>query len=677
MPPAHSDVYSIIIEVHPDNENPEQPGQDWRLGDISVDWVDLIREKSSDRARQEDDEHQETDQVEKHPAVPGAMTKVASKPSPRHRKKKRPESIDDLSLQPLLAHIAGPNPFEASSSSGVTHVGNGVVHLFKHAPPAGLIARLEGQNGEASSGPPDPEGWADENAEGGDGSLIAILAVPAWMRPADLIEFLGGWATCLEGVRMIRWVRHRLHWLTLREATTPNRSIVLLKFRDPLQASDFMVIFTGKAFSTLEPRETCHPIRVHHLVLHRLDASDIPVPAFPPSVYESRARALPQQLKGVQKSNELPSCPVCLERLDSTVTGLVTLPCAHTFDCDCLRKWGDSRCPVCRVSHLLLSSAQGMEQSERDRITRATQCGMCDSAEHNWMCVVCGSVGCGRYSKGHARRHWKETGHVLAMELETQRVWDYEGDNYVHRLIQSRADGKLVELPSASSLAAMPSRPLPLNRPLDESDPSSRSTTPVTSSPPRPRGTPNTHQHTDSTGHAGPSSNDVEKISTIESITLEYSYLLSSQLESMRQHYEAQMAEQASQIEELRAEATRAREIQERVSSAERQRQEAEQARERAERKAEKALEISRALQQNLGSERAMSQGLSSKITKLTNDLENVRAQRDAKSKEVDELNDTVRDLMFTLEAGMKLQVEGEEGGDLVVKGGKGKKKKK
>lgn len=206
MHPGHSDVFSIVIEVHPDSENADQPGQDWRLGDISVDWVDLIREKSVDQ--QPDEEAQrETgghDRPMKHPTVPGAMTKVATKPSPRHRKKIRPESAEELSLQPLLAHIAGPNPFEASSSSGVTHVGNGVVHLFKHAPPASLIARLEGQNGETSAGPLDPEGWADANAEGGDGSLIAILAVPAWMRPADLIEFLGGWATCLEGVRMIR-----------------------------------------------------------------------------------------------------------------------------------------------------------------------------------------------------------------------------------------------------------------------------------------------------------------------------------------------------------------------------------------------------------------------------------------------------------------------------------------
>ena len=40
---------------------------------------------------------------------------------------------------------------------------------------------------------------------------------------------------------------------------------------------------------------------------------------------------------------ELPTCPVCLERMDSAVTGLITVPCSHTFHCSCLSKWGDSR----------------------------------------------------------------------------------------------------------------------------------------------------------------------------------------------------------------------------------------------------------------------------------------------------------------------------------------------
>lgn len=456
--------------------------------------------------------------------------------------------------------------------------------------------------------------------------------------------------------------------------------MVLLKFRDPLQANDFMVIFTGRAFSTLDARETCHAIRIHHLVLHKLEddrsGSTVPVPAFPPSVYASRGRQMGDLLKGVDpvKRVELPSCPVCLERLDSTITGLVTLPCAHTFDCDCLRKWGDSRCPVCRVSHLLLSSAQGTKppfERNSDEITRLTRCGMCDNSEDNWICVVCGVVGCGRYSKGHARRHWKESGHVLAMELETQRVWDYNGDNYVHRLIQTRTDGKLVELPSASSLvASTPTRTLPLNRPIENYRADS------------PSPSPGTHERTDSgtNNHAGPSSNDVEKMSTIEAITLEYSYLLSSQLEAMRQHYESEAAAQRAHIAKLESDNERVRAAESAVAAAEKARVEADQARQKAEARALKAVELTRSLQTSLGSEKAMSEGLTARISKLRADVEATRTAHDEKAAEVRELQDTVRDLMFSLEAGLKIQEGGGdagEGGDLAVVGGSSKKKNK
>ena len=48
---------------------------------------------------------------------------------------------------------------------------------------------------------------------------------------------------------------------------------------------------------------------------------------------------------GTSQTNiyEIPTCPVCLERMDSAVTGLITVPCSHTFHCMCLSKWGDSR----------------------------------------------------------------------------------------------------------------------------------------------------------------------------------------------------------------------------------------------------------------------------------------------------------------------------------------------
>lgn len=205
---SHSDIYSIVIAVHPDSETAAQAGSDWRLGEITVDWIDFTREKSSEHAPATDshddgDDQDEMGQEQQH-RVPGSMASPKPKPKPRPKTKPRRrrqsiETPESLSLQPLLA--LGPNPVDASSSSGSTHVGNGVVHLFRHAPPASLVARLEGQNGESSA---KQEGWAGEHAEGGDGSLVAILAVPAWMRPADLLEFLGGWVTCLEGVRMVR-----------------------------------------------------------------------------------------------------------------------------------------------------------------------------------------------------------------------------------------------------------------------------------------------------------------------------------------------------------------------------------------------------------------------------------------------------------------------------------------
>jgi len=48
--------------------------------------------------------------------------------------------------------------------------------------------------------------------------------------------------------------------------------------------------------------------------------------------------------------------------------------------------------------------------------------------------------------EGHAYGHFKETSHTYSMELGSSRVWDYAGDNYVHRLVQNKADGKLVEV---------------------------------------------------------------------------------------------------------------------------------------------------------------------------------------------------------------------------------------
>lgn len=49
-----------------------------------------------------------------------------------------------------------------------------------------------------------------------------------------------------------------------------------------------------------------------------------------------------------------------------------------------------------------------------------------------WICLVCGHIGCGRYSSKHAEQHYKDSQHVFSMELATGKIWHYEEDTFVH-----------------------------------------------------------------------------------------------------------------------------------------------------------------------------------------------------------------------------------------------------
>ena len=220
--------YSIVIAIHPSEEDTytEQEIEDWRLGEINVDWVDFTREKSLDQETEmappppPESPAQSHTQPRQSPAglsrrkgggaqrgsIPGSgVATTGASDRDRDRKKRPTSDPDSLSLQPLVAHFPGPNPLDSSVAQGVSEVGRGVVHLFRHAPPAHLIASLESHPvGEGSGRSGTKDDWGGDRAEGEDGSLIAILAVPAWMRPSDFLEFIGGWGTCLEGVRMIR-----------------------------------------------------------------------------------------------------------------------------------------------------------------------------------------------------------------------------------------------------------------------------------------------------------------------------------------------------------------------------------------------------------------------------------------------------------------------------------------
>lgn len=228
---------------------------------------------------------------------------------------------------------------------------------------------------------------------------------------------------------------------------SPNQYMVLLEFRTVEDAYEFYQTFNGAPYNSLEPEQLCHALWVSGIA----SDSDDTAP---------------------QNHTELPVCPVCLDRMDESIDGVLTILCNHTFHLrECLVKWGDSTCPICRYV-------------QTPEITQSSVCMECEGTEALWICLICGHVGCGRYQGGHAATHYRNTNHTYALQLGTNRVWDYAGDNFVHRLLQNKSDGKLV----------------------------------ATQSP------------------------DGEGEEKIDSMQLEFTYLLTSQLDTQRQHYEERLS---------------------------------------------------------------------------------------------------------------------------------------
>lgn len=228
---------------------------------------------------------------------------------------------------------------------------------------------------------------------------------------------------------------------------------------------------------------------------------------------------------------ELPTCPVCLERLDSTVSGMLTTLCNHTFHCTCLAKWEDDTCPVCRFC--LAEELSTDDEDIHNPHESVTSCEVCGVKPNLWLCLVCGHTGCGRYEGEHAIAHYRSSGHTYAIELSSQRVWDYTGDGYVHRLIHNKADGKVIELPDPISQyryssVSSPSSSLSHNNVL---------TTVNGAGTTRPRYAPDTD-----TVHG-----DITR-EKIDSIAFEYTLLLTHQLESQRTYFESMLTQLMSLI---------------------------------------------------------------------------------------------------------------------------------
>ncbi|KAF8572418.1 hypothetical protein P879_00385 [Paragonimus westermani] len=234
-------------------------------------------------------------------------------------------------------------------------------------------------------------------------TMLCIFSVPSHITVKDLLSFVTPMRNSIEELKVVK-------------NGGQNHYMVLLKFRSQQETDQFYQTYNNTCYTNLES-EVCQLMYVSHV-----DKTNPAVGvAFP--------------TKGLL---ELPSCPVCLERLDEPVQGiLTTILCNHTFHDDCIARVEDATCPVCRY----VQSPELLDDS---------QCADCCIRENLWICLICGRIGCGRYGRKHAHRHFEETGHTFALELGKNLVWDYADDAYVHRLAVNHEDGKLVQLGSGS-----------------------------------------------------------------------------------------------------------------------------------------------------------------------------------------------------------------------------------
>ena len=569
------------------------------------------------------------------------------------------------------------------SDPKTTEVGWGVVHLYRDNEESPL---LDGDAAKRSS--LDKSGSRGEDFELEDCTTLCILAVPSWMMPSDLLGFVGDQAR--EDVS---------HFRLIRTGRT-NKYMVLMKFRSPKRAREWQKAYNGRLFSAAEP-ENCHVVfikSVEFLSPHDDDKTTSSNGGengegrfpqnqhhdpFTPTHVGRAEKSLSSKPLAPPPPNllELPTCPVCLERMDET-TGLLTILCQHVFHCACLEKWRfpGSGCPVCRYTQSPSytfpyprpqnaqnsSHVHGGEDEDIEPV--CTTCAADHSSVNLWVCLICGNVGCGRYDAAHAYAHYEQTSHCYAMDIGSQRVWDYAGDGYVHRLIQSKPDFSSTSTTGHSGAIVGTGKEKRISTPSDERHENEAFRTEGEDMVPR------------------------EKMETMAN---EYTYLLTSQLEGQRRYFEEQVERAVDKASEAGSKAEAAA-VQAEKATGQLQAMQTQYATlttsigslekvlEKSERAKEKFEKMAREMSSQLREEKTLNTGLMERIKAADAKAEEAKKAAEAAKAEKLELEEMNRDLTMFISGQEKvkqLQEQGEEVVDGSVslpeqkKKGKGRKR--
>ena len=173
---------------------------------------------------------------------------------------------------------------------------------------------------------------------------------------------------------------------TSEENKNSRRYILLFQLSSSESASLFVSDLHDKPYTSLQDDVRCH---VYHVVALEGEAGVSLISPFFASTSSNNNNAASASASADTSQN----CPVCLEVIDIATSSILTTLCNHTFHIDCLLRWQDSPCPVCRYDH------SGLTET-------LSQCQVCGTTENNYVCLICGVISCCNQhdgAGGHAR----------------------------------------------------------------------------------------------------------------------------------------------------------------------------------------------------------------------------------------------------------------------------------
>lgn len=216
---------------------------------------------------------------------------------------------------------------------------------------------------------PSESSTIDTSSICGSGAL-AVLAVPSHMSSTAFLAFLGDEVRHISFLQKIR--------------TDTNRYMIILKLKKSSleDACNLQRRLKEACFDSLE---SVHCVQIcsvsfvqRQIQVRQIDAIDNALNKDHKSVCETPGDARHNTVT----CTELPSCIVCLERLEVSATGLSTVSqsCCEGLLCSCTSRWLHKKtsCAVCRKC-LAKTSLDDTE----------TPC-VCGSTRNLWQCLVCG-----------------------------------------------------------------------------------------------------------------------------------------------------------------------------------------------------------------------------------------------------------------------------------------------